>query len=541
MLYRSLPIFILLLIISGCASTSKTQDPQILSKTHGFAFVHFPRVHPSISLKSIKTKKTYNLRHNSKKNTASLWLPAGQYELKNVSYSSDGLTNKTIKLAGYPKIIIKEAEIINLGSLINFNVGEGKEIWLPLSSKESQILAKSELKRHAKYFTQNSAQQWKPIKLPDSIKGSKSGSGLGIIADLGLAYSDSLQEGMIKNQLLTVNDIDSFYNVAIKQLPPIINQDPSYDNVGNLYLGADLGQIKKRTPAGLWTSIDTGTLDTISKVYWYQDSLFAVAGDNRVLVRSKEDLLWHEYTQLASNQTVYDLDGIQDDLIILSATKKRSSSIFMLGQDFKLSIYRASYNNAENIQLINTIEQQGHVFKNPKGIINNSFYYIGLMPDIFKSLDLNTMKWNNIRLPQDFTSFHVAENNLITLLNSQGAFSDLFISDNNGDDWQELNAPSYVIQDVFFSSNNVGFAYRVSPGIFTVEHILQQYNLGKNTWNDITKAPQECKYIFSKQLNMPILCLTKSDTMLSFKNNKWVSEESKRIIKDSRSKFSQSF
>ncbi|MFT5759495.1 MAG: hypothetical protein ACI9LM_004262 [Alteromonadaceae bacterium] len=523
---RSLSIFILLFILSGCVSTSKPQDPQVLSKNHGFAFVHFPRVHPSISLKSLSTKKSYDLRYNGENDTASLWLPAGQYELEEVSYSADSLTSKTVKLTGYPKIFIKEAEIINLGSLINFNVGEGKDVWLPIPSKESQLLANAELKKHSLFLRKNAVIQWKPIKLPDINKGRSSGSGLGLIADLGLAYSNRLQEGLLKNKLLAINDIDSFYKVIIKLLPPIIDQEPSYDKTGNLYLGADLGQIKKRTPKGIWTSIDTGTLDSISKVYWYQGSLFAVADDNKILVSKSEDTPWQEYTQVGTNQVIYDLDGINDDLIILSATKERSGNIFILGQDFTLSVNRANYNNAANIHLIKNIEQQGDVFKKPKGVINNGIYYLGLMPDIFTSVNLNTMQWRDIKLPQQFSSFRIAENNVITLLNSQGAFSDLFISENSGDDWQELNTPSYIIQDVFFSDNTNGFAYRISMGVFSVEHILQQFNATKETWHDITQAPQACKYIFAHKIDRPILCLTTSDSMLSFKDNKWTLEVS---------------
>lgn len=527
MLLRSLSLFILLVILSGCVSTSKPQDAQVLSATHGFTFVHFPRVHPSLSLKSLSNKKTYNLRYNRDSNSSSLWLPAGEYELKKLSYSHDKLTSHTVKLTGYPTIAIKKGEIINLGSLINFNVGEGKEVWLPISSKESQLLAQAEQNKYKDFLTTNAVIQWQPVDLPDINKGRKGSAGLGLIADFGLAYTDSLQEGKLKEALLAIDDIDSFYNVMVKVLPPRIDQQLSYDKQGNLYLAADLGQIKQRSPKGVWTSIDTGTLDSITKVHWHQGNLFAVAGKNKILVSKDKGAQWHTYTQIDSNQTIYDIDGIKDDLLILSATNESSSNIFILGEDYNLSVYRANYNNAENIGLIKNIEHKGDVFKNPKAIINNGIYYVGLMPDILKSLDLDSMQWRNISTPQKFSSFNIAKNGLITLLNSQGVFSDLFISENNGDSWQELNTPSYVIQDVSFNNKSNGLAYRIDVSIFSGEHILQEYNASKNTWHDITKGPQACKFIFAQSLTAPIFCITKSDTMLNFKDNKWTLEMSK--------------
>ncbi len=526
MRHWNLLLIALLFGLSGCVSTTKPQDPQVLSATHGFVFVHFPRIHPTLSLKSLSTNKIYKLRDNRNLNTSSFWLPFGEYELKKLSYHSDPISSKEIKLAGYPKIIIKNGAITNLGSLINFNLGQGKEIWLPISSTESQRLVNLEIKQ-SNFLKNNEILQWEPINLPDISKGRHSNSDLGLIADLGLAYTHYLQEGELKEKLLSIDNIESFYNVMIKLLPPITEQEPSYDTEGNLYLGADLGQIKKRSPKGLWTSIDTGTLATISKVYWYQDSLFAVSGKNKVLVRKAENLPWQEYTQVDSSQTIYDLDGIKDDLIVLSAINETSNNSFILGENYTLSVYRVSLKNPINIKLINTIKQEGDVLINPKGIINNEVYYLGLMPDIFKSVNLETMKWHGVKIPQKFSSFHVAKSNLITLLNAQGAFSDLFISDNNGDSWQELNAPSYIIQDVFFSDNSNGFASRLNVGAFSAEHVLQQYNTNQDTWHDVTQAPETCKYIFARSIEMPILCLTKSDTMMSFKDNKWHNEVTK--------------
>ncbi|WP_199609610.1 beta propeller repeat protein [Flocculibacter collagenilyticus] len=521
---KYLHFFAILLLLAGCQATNKPQNPQTLSATHGYIFVHFPRLHPNLTLQLENSEQHFLLKKNSQNNTSGLWLPAGEYELKSASYYVDPVSAKSIKLSGYPTLKVQAGELTNLGSLINFTIGDGKEVWLPKHTETSSNLLIEKQSQYATYLKTTNVNRWEPKSIPNINQVKRAGSGLGAIADLGMHYTDSLKQGSLKKQLSEVSDINAFYSSIIETIPPSKTQTPSSDDKGNLYFSADLGQVKKRTANGTWTTLDTGTVSKITKVLWFKGYLYAATADNNILISNDSGANWKAYLQLPKNELIYDMDGVNNELLILSAKKTPPKKMWFVGHDFHLSVYLSKLNNSTSLKLIKSFQHKGDAQTLPKAAIANQHYYVGLMPNIFSVLDIKNMTWLDAKLPQDFSSFNVSENGVVTLINAQGAFSDVFISKNAGKTWKEVKAPSYTIVDVNFEDESNAYAYRLEQNTFSVNHVIQTYNTAKNSWQNLTQAPDKCQYLINDQLHVPRFCVTSSDEIMHFSNNKWTTE-----------------
>jgi len=508
---------LLLIFLLGCASTSEPQDPDVLSNTHGYVFVHFPRTHPGLEVKAIKNKKKYSLELNHLNKTSGLWLPEGTYRLSKAFYGVGGNG-----FEGYPSIEVKAGQVTSLGSLINFSVGEDKNIWLQKSFSLTKELEQQYIKKFSKNLASNELNHWKLLKIPEINTVTRNSSGQGLIVDWMLSYTDSNQEGKLKNKLLSETNVESFYSTALKTLPPFSRQEPAEDKLKNLYYGAELGQIKKRSAKGVWTTINTGSLENISKVYWLDDILYAASINKRVIRSLDNGTTWEVISSFPAEELILDIDHYKDHLYILTSQKTDAASAEGLG--FVVTIYKTSTHNFDNISVIKHIPHEGVILRDPKAEIANGHYYVGFEPTILKYMNITTGKWFDVPLPQKFTTYNVANNGLISLFNIQGAFSDLFISENQGISWSELDTPSYIIEDVFFTSKGQGVSHRTEMNAFSLSFFIQQYNAVKGKWVNISKAPDECKYLIENKERLASFCVTKSDGILSFKNNKWLPE-----------------
>lgn len=510
-------IFLTLLFLAGCTTADKVQDPYLLAETHGYILIHFPRAHPGIEIKDIESDRTYSLKIDYLNKTSGLWVRKGSYKLSKAFYGVGGN-----ELKGYPTIEVKAGQITSLGSLINFNLGEDKNIWMQKSFSITKDLESQYVSRFKQNLVGAKLNKWELTKIPEVSTTNRLSSGQGLIVDWLLAYSDSNQEGRLKKKLLNETSLESFYQTALKTLPPLARQDPAIDVEGNLYYGAELGQIKKRSPDGIWTTIDTGTLEPISKVYWHKGQLIA-ANRSKWLSRSLDSgKTWKLISTFAPEELILDIDAHNDRLYIL--TSQKSDAAYAEGKGFVVTIYGTSAHDFRNVETIKYIPHKGVILRDPKAEIANGYYFVGFEPNVLKSMSLKTEQWDDIPLPQDFSTYNIAEDGLISLFNIQGIFSDLFISEDKGESWHELKPPSYVIENIFFSSKDIGVSHRTEMNAFSASYFVQRYEPLKGGWVNISKAPDECKYLIEDDKRQARFCVTKSDEVLVLTDNKWISE-----------------
>jgi hypothetical protein len=125
-------------------------------------------------------------------------------------------------------------------------------------------------------------------------------------------------------------------------------------------------------------------------------------------------------------------------------------------------------------------------------------------------------------LPDEFTSFNISPTGVLTLIRTMGLYSDVFVSLDLGQHWQEVDAPSFV-QDVEFQSLDDAIAIKIEMNAFSTTGVVQTYDRKRDKWFDIAEAPEECRYLLKGNQGPLAYCVTSLSTVLSFDKD-WKAE-----------------
>jgi hypothetical protein len=504
---------LLVMLFTACKSTPVIQDAKLLSTNHGYIFINFPRNQMEVEVKNILTKKKYIL-YTDHKGTSGLWLPQGDYSINKIGDYTD--------IKGFADISIKTGYITNLGSLIYFEIGDGKAVWIPKHlGHENKLLARDELKFRP-YLNKNKIKNWLPKNMPQPFHIDVKSRGQGItMAAIDLLINKA-DQGELKDSLLKRNDVNDFYDIAMKTLPPIQYQIPGVDNIGNLYFGAELGLIKKRNKNGEWQTIQTKIISEIHIVRYLNDGRLLAANKNgELLINYGEGSEWEIVTNF-ENDNVEDIDILGGKIYVMTSNYENSPYILFGGNNYQLKVFELNSDNFKSKHLLYNMKKDRASL--PHGKIINSKYFVGLSPDLLDVIDLKSKKIIKLKLPEKFSNFNVSNEGVITLYAIQGAFSELFISNDNGQIWKELDTPPYTIGSIFFETPQKAIAYRISANLFDVSYIIQKYDYKKDKWFNISNAPDSCKYILHNENYFPNFCVSKSDEIFSYKDNKWTKD-----------------
>jgi hypothetical protein len=364
--------------------------------------VHFPRDTAEITVKDKASNKSYKLENSSEENVAGLWLPPGSYELESAAYSRSILSSGRVTLQGYPAFEIKQNRVTNLGSLINFSVKANLEVWLPKSDANTAIALQHKMQELTQYLGHEEVLPWIVTQVPEPGSFSKNSSGDGIIIGLLSSYAESQNSIRLDEQLLAEKDIDKFFELAKKLLPPLPSQEMVSDNAGNLYAGAELGQIKKRTTAGKWHTINTGGLGKINKVYWYDKKLFAADSANSLLYSQDNGENWQQIYQLNTQEELVDIDAIEGKLYFVGTIRTKENIAFPeKGTDYTVNVYQTNLEELDKIHKIHTFSQ-AEGWDVPKASIYNGNYYLGLGYKNLIVMDIPNQTWSTL-VPDSYT------------------------------------------------------------------------------------------------------------------------------------------
>lgn len=507
--------FLLLLSFSlaACNSAYVKQDPQQVAPTHGLVMINLPREAGTLTFQSAKGKE-FHLRHNKNSDFVSIWLPEGDYELSGIRTPLAPYKLEEL----YPKVKVRAGKITDMGSLVNFPVGQLKMVWLPIELPTGQAQVAKVAQELQAYIDPSDVIRWQVEQVPEPVKG-RVGEGTGVLIQFLIEQEYLMMESDLQAELLKEKDISKFYELATRLLPPTWYFQPTTDELGNLYYGADLGYVKKRTTDAVWSTHVTGSQYPIIALH-QQDGILYAGDDDGALFESRDQGdNWDKILQLDSHETIHDIDSVNDSLYIIADKFDKSKP--MSSPKRATRIYEVK--DGELLGAIKTFNYDGWNRRTIKADVYDNTYIIAIERDILAKLDISSGQWKDLKSPGLFNTFNLSQiDGTITLYSAYGMGAKPYVSTDMGQNWSKPKAPEWNIEDVYFYEPRKAVAH--SYGAFDKLITLQEYDAKNNRWVTVTEAPDICRYLLIDADYRARFCVAENNYILAFDGNQWVME-----------------
>ncbi|MCS3805677.1 hypothetical protein HNO92_003182 [Chromobacterium alkanivorans] len=517
--------------LSGCATIQKpmVQNPSAVNSTHGFVYLSQLNTDmgysSGVKIRSLSNGKVYVLQADSlSPRGVGLWVPAGDYELPD-------MLSKESK--GYPPIVVSAGGMTDLGGLVVFDIGGYEKVMLPVHNQQTADNAAGAKLINSSYLGSQDLKSWSPEAIPSPIPVKFKPTDLGIVGDLLQAYSLEVNKPSSNKPLREMKNIRTFYKAAVSGLPPVTSEG-KYDDLGNLYFGADLGQIRIRSKSGDWSSMDTGVFAPITTLHVGVDGLVAIAKGGGIY-REKQKV-WKKVAQLPGNLTSFDiqktelgwivaagnievknpktspLDGSEGGLIRFPSLSK--VVIFEVGNDFNV------------IRPVKNLEFDDVVLYSPlSGAYYDGKYFLNVVDDLLL-YDVRRKDWKSIKPSHSLTRFYLdKKTKMLTAYLSMGVFSKLSFSTDLGSTWTSLERPGLLVQDVAFKTPERGYALKMEQSLFSSTIQLLKYQMAENNWKVVSQSsPGLCRATISDEAKEMFFCVSGNGSILRFAEEKLVPE-----------------
>lgn len=511
--------------LSGCATAPATmpvQNPELLRATHGFVRVTLPVADASsrFVLRAVDGGAEHELRRDPALGAQvfGAWLPAGDYAIPELS-NKDG--------SKYLAVPVSAGRMTELGGLVPLHIGAHEIITLPIRHPEIAAEAARAVDRLGPHLSARQSIDWLPSAIPKETAIPSPSLNLGLIVDLMMAYERHVNRPPLREQLKQQTSIESMYRLALGAMPPR-NEEPAVDAKGNLYFGAELGQVRVRGSDGRWSHLDTGTLQTITAVATSGARL--IAGTARGTFRASDDggRQWSQIAAVNDGEAVLDIDRIGSRWIVLTTRYTHAPHAPRLDHAEELNVYTTTNEDLGNLVLARQIKLGGRqpLIQSwiPKGQTWRDHYYVNNIHELLR-LDASSMQWTAFKLPSAVTTTNVSRRNgTLTATFIAGAFSKVHVSVDGGATWLRRDNPSYPIYDVDFDAIDVGLGTRTNMGAFTSTLEFLRYDAGKDSWKTTHEAPAGCVRILRDADRAQRFCLTSGGSILNHVDGKWAVE-----------------
>ncbi len=513
-----LGLFITIMLF-GCATAPVTQDANLLSKTQGYVFAYFPKTGAGnqLTIARIGTKETYTLLPRNESKAWGRWLPAGEYKLSQWGSTPWG---------EYKTFTVKVGQVTDLGSLIPMSLGGYQYVILPIRLKETDNAIQAPLREFSAQLTTQEPIRWEPQTVPQMLKEVAQPTGLGLIVDLMMDYQRKVTKPSLNKQLLTIKTPQEFFTIAKSGSAPATDETP-IDEKGNLYFGADFGQVRVRNPQGVWSSLDTASLYPVTAVEVCGTNLVAGYANGVIKMSADNGATWKQVRDFGSAESVLDIDCLKDRNIVITGQYAETQWAFKPLKNVRL--YGGTQKGLTDLtQIYNhdiPASQQGGILQIRGQQIQEQ--YIFIVPVSLFSLDLKTNQVTDISKEKKVNGFHTTPNSsIITAWLAAGAFSDTYLSTNAGQSWKEIDSPSLMINDIIFDSETKGVATRISPGMFTVTPEFYNYDAAKNKWIKDYDGLTSCSVLLHNEKNKVQFCVAPGGNIFSYDKatKKWQAE-----------------
>lgn len=517
--------------LSGCAAIKKPvdQNPIEVKSTHGFVYLsrldtdmgYFAEV----KIRSRLNGKVYVLQADSfSPKGVGLWVPAGDYELPDM-FSKEG--------NDYPPILVSAGEMIDLGGLVVFDIGGYEKVMLPVHNQQTADNATGAKLINSSYLGSQDLKSWSPETIPNPIPVKFKSTDFGIVGDLLQAYSLEVNKPSSNKPLREIKNIRAFYKAAVSGLPPVTSEG-KYDDLGNLYFGADLGQIRIRSKSGDWSSIDTGVFAPITTLHAGADGLVAIAKGGGVYREKQKE--WKKVAQLPGNLTSFDIQKTELGWIVaagkIEVKNPRTSpldgsegGVIKFSSLSKVVIFEVS-NKFDVIHPIKNIEFDDVILYSPlSGAYSDGKYFLNVVDDLLL-YDVRRKDWKSIKPNHSLTRFYFdKKTKMLTAYLSMGVFSKLSFSTDLGSTWTSLERPGLLVQDVAFKTPERGYAIKMEQSLFSSTIQLLKYKMAENNWKIVSQSsPGLCRATVSDEAKEMFFCVSGNGSVLKFAEEKLIPE-----------------
>jgi len=494
-----LPLCACLLAIAGCASAPPARIGPAQGAGLVYASLPGKNAPNSITVRAVATsaKHPLDIVYEGGSHVVESWLAPGDYTLE----AWNGLP-----FGDYVPFHVEAGRVTDLGALVPVPIGDYKFVVLPIRPLAGDTLLASVQEQFASHL-HGDPLPWRPTAVPHAIQQPQPSTGLGLIADLMMAYQRKINRAPLRQQLAEASSSQAFFDLAKASVPPV-TQTAVAGAQGDLLYGADLGQIRVRHPDGSWASIDSGVLATVTALARRDDLL--VAGYDNGWIRTSADAgaTWTTATTLASEEPVVDVSWSGEHWL---ATTYGAGKV--------VNVYASAGDSLEQLAPVHhaTAQWGFHI----RGQLAQGAYYVNADPDLYR-LDLESMQWSKVQAPTSVHGFNISpDGSLLSVFRAQGIFSKLYLSTDQGASWKQYDAPPLVIDDVKFRDPTHGVAVRVRPNAFSVTVMVMQYEPGKDDWSVLTQPPEECERMIDDASGQPAFCVARGGVVLGRDGGKW--------------------
>ncbi|HUR21677.1 MAG TPA: hypothetical protein VMZ90_12755 [Vicinamibacterales bacterium] len=453
-----------------------------------------------------------------------VWLPAGEYELVNVT-TREGLP--------YPPVTVRAGEITDLGAWVRVLLGgyDAADIAIPHPVAAAELAkASSALADKLKASPPIVWSQGAPPK-PFAIGGS-SDTTLGLVADMLMAYNNKVNKPPLNKLLREAPTVEEMWRLARFTMKPQTDEG-AVDERGNLYYGATLGQVRVRNPAGEWDVIDVGTLEHITAVE--ADGGRLVVGTSRGALWASDDhgAHWSRIGTLGEGDAVLDIDHAGSRWFIVGAKytlmPPNPAGFANMRMLQEVRLYSSSNAGLTDLGVLRELARPNGAqwAGSPEmfaGTVSGRYYYVGAMKTLLK-VDAESLAVTTLQPPHMVSGFSlVGSTPVITAFRLAGLGSKVSVSKDGGTTWKEYPRPSMAFYDVSFDEAGHGRASRWSVGMWKSTLEFVEWNEAAKDWKLAYTTPPGCLQVLRDETNAQKFCVTTGASILVREGDAWKAE-----------------
>ena len=529
---RSVLLVIGLLLAMPAAAKEKPQVPAELAPTHGYVYVGFPKsgvdaliVSPLAGGQEFKIDTPATAAPLADAKAYGKWLPAGAYRI--VGWGA-------LKWEQGPQFEVQAGRVTDLGNFMGVNVGGYQLVLVPIPHPEHAGLVAAATQPFASLLKDATPLAFESSAVSPAMTLGQPATGLGLVADLLLAYDRKVNKPSTLQALKGAKTNDEFLRILRTMTPPL-QDEPARLADGTLFFPADYGQVRKRAPDGVWSSVGMDTLRQILSVEQVDGRLVAGSDDGRLRESRDGGTTWAEMKALGSLQSILDIDHAQGAWVVTTTEKfddadaPRGGGLVAAAKgspSIRLRVYVGHSDDFSDLAPSKefTLAPKDQVgWLGARGQLRDGRYYV-LAGTALQRLDVASNQWKTITPGPRISSHRIdPKTGVLTALWSQGAFSKVHVSSDQGDSWTPIGRPPYIINDVQMDSASEGWASRWNMNAFSGVWETYTFVPGKNDWNKSGEAPFNCR-LMRIAPDLPILCFAPDTSIFSLRDGKWEAE-----------------
>lgn len=537
-----------LMLALPATAKEKPQVPAELAPTHGYVYVAFPKgggeaitVAPVAGGKDVVIDTPAAATSLPAAHAFAKWLPAGRYKIKLWGVLKWPITPAfgppDKPASDWPdglEFDVQAGRVTDLGDLMPVNVGGYQFVVVPVPHPEHAGSLAEAIKPIAAVLKDSTPVPYTMTSVSGAITIQQQSTGLGLIADLLLAHDRKVNKPSTQDALIAAKDPKEFLRL-LRGITPPLQDEPARLDDGTLYFPADLGQLRKRTPDGQWSSLGMDTLRQILAVEYANGRLVAGSDDGHLRASRDGGATWAELKALGRLESIIDIDHA-DGTWIVTSTEKFEDSKAPRGNGLvaaargtpsvRLRVYTGRSDDLADLALSKEFvlapkDQAGWL--GARGQLAGGRYYV-LAGTALQRLDLASGQWKTITPGARISSHRIdPTTGVVSALWSQGAFSKVHISSDHGDTWTQIGRPPYIIHDVQMDSADRGWASRWNMNAFSGVWETYTFVPAKNDWDKSGEAPFNCR-LMRIAPDLPVLCFAPDASILGLHDGKWEAE-----------------